>query len=366
MRYRTIPGTTLSVSELSFGNFIFGSHMWGKTPADGPEGVRLQNLAFDLGVNFFDTGDAYSNGHAERLMAETIRHAGREKIILSTKFGYDFYSDPGAAGSHKERKQDFSEKFIRFALEQSLQRMGTDYVDLYQAHNMKLPQMTQEFAGIMEKLVKEGKVKHWGIALGPAIGWREEGVAAIRQWPKCCTVQTVFNMLEQHPGREFCELAAESGRCSVMARVPHSSGILQDIYSPNETFDDHRKFRDKNWLIYGLKKVEKLRHIQKAHHCTMGQLALKWLLTWPTLVSVQPNIMNEADLREFAAACDGRKLSAAEMQEIQQLVESDFGFGPDAHACNLKSSVNPEGHTRSYYQKDIPVPALKERVAAGV
>ncbi len=362
MRYRTIPDTTLSVSELSFGNFIFGSHMWGKTAADGPEGVRLQNLALDLGVNFFDTGDAYSNGHAERLMAETIRHAGREKIVLSTKFGYDFYSDPGAAGSHKERKQDFSEKFITFALEQSLQRMGTDHVDLYQAHNMKLPQMTREFPNVMEKLVKAGKVRHWGIALGPAIGWREEGVAALRQWPKCCSVQTVFNMLEQHPGREFCELAAETKTAGIMARVPHSSGILQDMYSPDEKFDDHRKFRDRNWLVYGLKKVEKLRHIQKAHDkgqgCTMGQLALKWLLTWPTLVSVQPNIMSEADLREFAAACDGDRLTGPEMEEIQGLVESDFDFGPEAHACDLKSSVDAAGHTRSHYQKGQAVPAL--------
>ncbi len=358
MRYRTIPGTRISVSELSFGNFIFGSHMWGKTPADAPEGVRLQNLAFDLGVNFFDTGDAYSNGHAERLMADTIKYAGREKIILSTKFGYDFYSDPGAAGSHKERKQDFSEKFITFALEQSLQRMGTDHVDLYQAHNMKLPQMVKEFPAIMEKLTAAGKIRHWGIALGPAIGWREEGVAAIEKWPGCKTVQTVFNMLEQHPGREFCELAAEQGTCGVMARVPHSSGILQDMYSPDEKFDDHRKFRDKNWLIYGLKKVEKLREIQKAHKCTVGQLAIKWLLTWPALVSVQPNIMNEAELREFAAACDGDHLSAGEMAEIQALAEADFDFGPEAHACDLKSSVDASGHTRSHYQRGDAVPAL--------
>src|SRR5579884_688023 len=73
MHYRTIPNTTLSVSELSFGNFMYGSHMWGKTPADAPEGIRLQNLAFDLGVNFFDTGDAYGNGHAENLMVDTLQ-----------------------------------------------------------------------------------------------------------------------------------------------------------------------------------------------------------------------------------------------------------------------------------------------------
>ena len=264
MRYRVIPGTKLSVSELSFGNFMYGSHMWGKTVADAPEGVRLQNTAFDMGVNFFDTGDAYGNGHAEKLMVETIQHAGRDKIILSTKFGYDFYSDPGTAGSHKERKQDFSLKFVTFALEESLKRMGTDHVELYQAHNLKLPQMNDEFVRTMEKLVASGKVRHWGIAAGTGDWVAGGGVIALKEWKDCCTVQTVFNMLEQHPGREFAEIAAETGRAGIMARVPHSSGILQDMYNIDEKFDDHRKFRDRNWLVYGLKKVEKLRHIQKA------------------------------------------------------------------------------------------------------
>lgn len=364
MQYRVIPGTTLKVSELAFGNFIYGSHMWGKAPADEPEGIRLQNLAVDLGVNFFDTGDAYGNGRAERMMVETIKHAGRDKIVLSTKFGYDFYGDPGKPGSHKERKQDFSAKFLRYALEQSLSRMQTDVIDLWQAHNLKLPQMTDELRGTLDALVKEGKIRYWGVALGPAIGWREEGVIALEQWKLgkdgtgCSVVQTVFNMLEQHPGRELAEIAQATGRGGIISRVPHSSGILQDIYSADEKFTDHRAFRDKNWLIYGLKKVEALRHIQKAHRCTMGQLALKWLLTWPACVSVQPNIMTEADLREFAAACDGDRLTSAEMVEIQQKVESDFGFGADAHACDLKSSVADGGTTKSCYQRGAGVPAV--------
>jgi aryl-alcohol dehydrogenase-like predicted oxidoreductase len=177
-------------------------------------------------------------------------------------------------------------------------------------------------------------------------------------------VQTVFNMLEQHPGREFCELASETGSAGILARVPHSSGILEDKYTPDEKFDDHRKFRDRNWLVYGLKKVEKLRHIQKAHRnaegkpATMGQLAIQWLLTWPAVVSVQPNITTEAELREFAGGCNGEKLSPGEMQEIQSLVEGDFGFGSEAHACDLKSSTDPSGHTRSQFQRHQGVPQL--------
>lgn len=353
MKYRVVPQTNLKVSELSFGNFIYGSFMWGKGPQDAAEGIRLQNLAFDLGVTFFDTADAYDNGRAEELMVDTIAYAGRGNIVLSTKFGYDFYRDPGTPGSHMERRQDFSPAFIARALEESLRRLKTDYIDLWQAHNLKLRHMSDELPAALEKLKAQGKIRHWGVALGPAIGWREEGVLALQQW-KVATVQTVFNMLEQHPGREFCEIAAEINHGGIISRVPHSSGILQDMYTPDQKFDDHRKFRDRNWLIYGLKKVEKLRHIQQRHKCTMGQLALKWLLTWPAMMSAQPNILTEAELREFAAACDGDLLSPSEMNEIQQLVESDFGLGAESHACDLKSSIAPNGATRSSYQRGEP------------
>ncbi|MGC9259430.1 MAG: aldo/keto reductase [Phycisphaerae bacterium] len=353
MRYRVIPGTDLRVSELSFGNFIYGSFMWGKGPAEEPEGIRLQNQAFELGVNFFDTADAYNNGRAEEMLAETLRFAGRDKIILATKFGYDFYHDPGTEGSHQERKQDFSPAFIQKALTESLKRLRTDHIDLWQAHNIKLPQMNDDLVAALNNLRKQGKIRHWGIALGPAIGWREEGVVALRDW-RVATVQTVFNMFEQHPGRELCELSENLGCGGIISRVPHSSGILQDVYTENTTFTDHRKFRDRNWLVYGLKKVEQIRSLQKFHGCTLGQLAIKWLLTWPTLVSVQPNISTAAELMEFAAACDGKLLASAEMREIQDLVENDFGFGPDAHACDLKSSITPSGSTRSVYQKGQP------------
>ncbi len=358
MLYRFIPNTDIKVSTLSFGNFIYGSGMWGKTSADEPQGVALQNKAFDLGVNFFDTADAYDNGRAEKMMRETITYAGRDKIVLSTKVGYDFYSDPGSAGAHRERKQDFSPAFLDFALEQSLKRLNTDYIDLWQAHNIKLPQMTDELRTALERLKLQGKIRAWGIALGPAIGWREEGAAAIEQW-RCATVQTVFNMLEQHPGLEFCHRSDQTCSTGIISRVPHSSGILQDIYTADMTFTDHRKFRDRNWLVYGLKKVELLREIQETHRCTLGQLAIKWLLSFPKLISVQPNIATEAELLEFAAAAsDPILLSGEEMKKIGDLVENDFGFGPEAHACDLKSSITDSGVTRSEYQLNTPIPKL--------
>ncbi len=351
MDYRAIAGTDLEVSLLGFGNFVFGTNWWGSFSDD--DGRRLQNRAFDLGVNFFDTAPAYGNGRAERLMAETIRYAGRDNLVLSTKFGYDFYTDPGESGGHRERRQDFSPGFIRYELEQSLSRLGTDRIDLYQAHNIKLPQFADELFETLDQLKQEGKVRYWGVALGPAIGWREEGYQSLIDH-HAATVQTVFNLYEQDPGREFCQIAQQQGRGAVIARVPTHSGILDEEFdSPNHQFPswDHRKFRDRNWLIYGLKKNEIIRPIAHQHGCSIRQLSLKWLASWPTLCSIEPNILCEKDLIEMAQACDGRYLDPATLTKIDQLYATDFYLGADAHPCDWKSSTTPTGTIRSEYQR---------------
>ncbi len=353
MEYRDIPGADLSVSLLGFGNFVFGTNWWGDFTDD--DAVRIQNAAVDHGVNFFDTAPAYGNGLAEQRMVETIRYAGRDRLVLSTKFGYDFYSDPGEEGSHRERRQDFSPAFIRTDLERSLQRMKTDCIDLYQAHNIKLAHYADEVFETLEALKAEGKIRAWGIAVGPAIGWREECHQAFIE-RDAATVQTVFNMYEQDPGRECCEIAAKRGRGGVISRVPTNSGILDEEFkSPDHRFDpkDHRKFRDRNWLVYGLKKNEIVRPMAERLGLSIRQFAFKWLASQPGLVSIEPNILNENDIAEFAAACEDTRLPDDMLAKITELYADDFGFGPDAHACDFKSSVAEGGAERSSYQAPV-------------
>ncbi len=355
MDYRTIPGTDLRVSLLGFGNFVFGTSWWGDFSDE--DGIRLQNTAFDAGVNFFDTGAAYGNGRAERLLAETIRYAGRENLVISTKYGYDFYGDPGEEGGHRERRQDFSPKFLRYDLEQSLLRLGIDCIDLYQAHNLKLGQFCDELTDNMQAFCDEGKIRYWGVALGPAIGWREEGYKAFNDCD-AAVVQTVFNLYEQDPGREFCRIAEQRGRGAVIARVPTNSGILDEEFpSPDHTFPewDHRKFRDRNWLVYGLKKNDLIRPIAERQGCSIRQLAAKWLASWPTLCSIEPNLLKTEDVTEFAAAMDGNYLSAETLAELEALYTADFNLGDDAHPCDWKSSVSPDGKVRSTYQPPVAV-----------
>ena len=106
--------------------------------------IRLMKFAQDQGITFFDNGDAYGNGRAETMFGKFLKTTQRDKVEIGGKFGYDFYSDPGEVGSHKERKQNFSPRFVRFALEQSLKRLGVDRIDLYMTHNIKLPQFRDD------------------------------------------------------------------------------------------------------------------------------------------------------------------------------------------------------------------------------
>src|SRR2546423_7568402 len=140
MERRQFGNSSLEVSAISLGCWIFGVDWWGHYTDE--RAVELCRFSQEQGITFFDNGDAYGNGRAETLFGRYLKESGvaREKIEIGSKSGYDFYSDPGESGSHRERKQDFSPQFMRKALEMSLKRLGTEYIDLYMAHNIKLPQ----------------------------------------------------------------------------------------------------------------------------------------------------------------------------------------------------------------------------------
>ncbi len=355
MERRKFGNTDLEVSAIALGCWIFGVDWWGHYTQEDCN--RLCSFSLDLGMTFFDNGDAYGNGRAETLFGNWVKSAGidRSKIQIGSKFGYDFYSDPGQAGSHSERKQDFSPKFMRHALEQSLTRLQTDYVDLYMAHNIKMPQFREDMFAELAKLKDEGKIKVWGVSLGPAIGWREEGVEAIMKYD-AKAVQTVYNLFEQNPGREFCE-TARAHKAGVMARVHDNSSILKDIVKLDTNIgeSDHRKFRDQAWKIYGLKKLELVRPLAKTHGMTVHQLACKWLLMDPNLTSITGTLLNEHEIKEAAESVNKPDLTREELAWIVKEYADDWGLGAEAHPCDLKSSADPSGRVRSGY---VPPPVF--------
>ncbi len=353
MQRRHIGKTDLEVSAIALGCWIFGVDWWGHYTED--RAVELCKFSLDQGITFFDNGDAYGNGRAETILGQFLKTIRRDQIEIGGKFGYDFYTDPGTPGSHKERKQDFSSKFLRFALEESLKRLGTDHLDLYMAHNIKLPQFRDDMFAELEKVKDEGKIKTWGVSLGPAIGWREEGFSAVADHG-AKAIQTVYNLFEQHPGREFCEISRAYG-AGVIVRVHDNSSILKDVVKIDTTLgkDDHRKFRDQSWKIFGLKKLELIRHYATDHGMTVHQLACKWLLQQPAMASITGTFLNEAEIKEACESCDKPNLSQAELNQLAMDYALDWNLGAEAHPCDLKSSTDPAGTVKSGY---VPPPVL--------
>jgi aryl-alcohol dehydrogenase-like predicted oxidoreductase len=326
VRTRKFGDTDLEVSEIGFGTWALGSTWWGDVSE--AEGGRLLNLALELGITFFETGDAYGQGANEELVGRVLA-PHRDRVQISTKFGYVLDSER-QQHSEGERPQRWDGPFIRSALEASLRRLGTEHVDLYQLHNPRLEAIEHdECFATLEDLRQEGKIRGYGVALGPAIGWLEEGLEAISTRP-IASVQTVYNLLEQDPGRELMAAAAEHG-VGVMARVPTSSGLLDDNLTLDTTFGpgDHRRHRPREWLVEGLEKIERIRFLSgPGTGRTMAQAALRFILAQPQMTVVIPTITSEAELREYAGAAQVPDLSAEELDRVGELYRSNFGVEP--------------------------------------
>ena len=325
MRYRRLGDTDVSVSEVGFGVWTVSTGWWGEV--DEARSVRLLRLAHEKGINYFDTADTYGSGLGEMLLRDAFGHM-RDEVVISTKIGYDFYNHTARRGQ-QERPQDWSEDFIRFAFEQSLKRLGTDYVDFLQLHNTKMDAVENDaLFELMEEFEREGKIRAYGVALGPKIGWLEEGVKAMRE-RDLDGLQMIYNLLEQDPGRGLIEAARETNT-SLVVRVPHSSGLLEGKYTEETTFaqNDHRRHRPKEWLLEGLKKVDQLGFLTESGERTPGQAALKFILASPEISSTLPNIYDEEQLEEFTAAPERPDLTEEELARVEELYENNFGLEP--------------------------------------
>jgi aryl-alcohol dehydrogenase-like predicted oxidoreductase len=326
MRFRTYKNTDLKVSEVGFGLWTISTGWWGNF-TEG-EAIALMHQAFDLGITLFDAADTYGNGLSEELIAKAFP-TQRDQIIVATKVGYDFVTHGETRGrGQREIPQDFSPDAIVRATDAALQRLKTDRIDLLQLHNIRMEQIYDDALWTaLEKLQASGKVRYYGIALGPAVGWLYEGTNAIRE-RDITSVQHIYNLLEQHPGRAINDAATAAGKDTMfLIRVTHSSGMLEGKYTAETTFPptDHRSHRPRSWLLNGIKKVDQLRFLENSER-TLGQAALQWLLADDRVASTLPNIYNEEQLVEFAQAPDSPPLTPDDLGKIEELYSENFGL----------------------------------------
>ncbi|MBI4311222.1 MAG: aldo/keto reductase [Chloroflexi bacterium] len=342
MKYHRLGPTDLNVSEVAFGVWTVSTGWWGKMTED--EGAGLLQQSLHEGITFYDTADTYGEGLGETILAKAFPKE-RNNIIIATKFGYDFYSFQARAG-HRERPQNFTPQFIRYACEQSLLRLKTDYIDLYQLHNPRMEHIhSDEIFATLQDLVREGKIRHYGFALGPDIGWFEEGAEAMRL-RRAPSVQIIYSLLEPDPGRAFFPVAQETGS-GLLARVPHASEILTDKFVDIPRFEpgDHRALRRAQWLRQAMEKRKQLLFLAEGTGRTLAHAAIKFCMAQPAIAAVLPNIASEADLKEYAAASDAPDLTPDELSRIQELLDHNYYVeeGPREELRSSRTAPSPTG-----------------------
>ena len=328
MKYRKLGKSGIKVSEIGFGAWTIGLDWWGKK-IDDDESIRILKRAYDLGINFYETADMYGNGKSEKLIGQAFKYM-RNEVVYSTKWGYDMYNVEQIG--HNEIPQKHNDPaYLEYALQQSMKRLQTDYIDVYSLHNPKMHTIKDDnLFHSLDNLTQSGKIKSHGIALGPAIGWRDEGLLAMEKRNITC-LQTVYNILEQDPGRVFLN-AARNNNVGVMVRVPDASGVLTGKVNEKTVFDknDHRNSRKKEWILQSMQKIEKIRPIAEAKGWNMSQLAIKFILTQKEVSVVLPTIVDVKEVEMFAEMSDGNYLSESEIVYITDLYKNNFYIQPVA------------------------------------
>jgi aryl-alcohol dehydrogenase-like predicted oxidoreductase len=337
MKYRKLGRSGIKVSEIGFGAWTIGLDWWGKK-IDDDEAIRMLKRAYDLGINFYETADMYGNGKSEKIVSQAFKDM-RDEVVYSTKWGYDMY-DAIQIG-HNELLQKHNPEFLKYALQQSLNRLQTDYIDIYSLHNPKMDAIKNDSLFIsLDRLVQSTKIKSHGVALGPAIGWKDEGLLAIEKRNITC-LQTVFNLLEQDPGRAFLNAARKKNDdVGIMVRVPDASGVLTGKVNEKTAFDknDHRSNRKKEWILEAMQKVEKMKPIANAKGWSISQLAIKFILSQKEISVVLPTVIDVEEIESFAEMADGNYLGENEMAEIADLYNNNFYIRQHSYSSVATSS----------------------------
>lgn len=316
MKYRQLGKSGIKVSEIGFGAWSIALNWWGKEIQED-EAKNMLKKAYDLGINFFETSDMYGKGKSERLIGEVFKDM-RNEIVISTKYGYDFENVEQIG--HNELPQKFEPTFTENALKNSLKRLQTNYVDVYGLHNPKLRHIRDDtIFQVLDKKIEEGKIKTCQIALGPAIGWTQEGMEAMNR-KNISAVQTVYNILEQTPGNELI-YNGEKKDVGILVRVPDASGLLTGKVNADTKISekDHRKERTREWRKSAMEKIEQMRPIAERNGLNITELAIKFILSKKGVASILPTVVSIEEIEMFSAMSDGNYIPASDMKEIDDL-----------------------------------------------
>ncbi len=299
------------LTEIGLGTWaIGGPWSWGWGKQDDRESVAAIRRALELGVNWIDTAAVYGLGHAEEVVAQAIE-GRRHEVFLATKCGL-VWDDRGRVRNNLEPES------IRREAEESLRRLKTDIIDLYQIHWPDPNASIRRAWETMVKLQKEGKVRYIGVS--------NFDVPQLKQCLKVAPVQSLqppYSLVRREIEEEILPFCRENG-IGVVVYSPMASGLLTGKYDPNRLAPDdwRRKVDDfvKPKVTRFLKLVEKIRPIAARHGKTVGNWAVAWTLMNPAVTSAIVGARNVQQVEENIQAA-GWRLTPEEMEEINALLK---------------------------------------------
>jgi len=333
MDYRTLGRTGVKVSPLCLGAMMFGQ--WGNT--DHQDSIRIIHRALDAGINFIDTADVYAAGESEEIVGKALAGGKRDNVILATKVHGSMGQDPNEQGN--------SRRWIVSACENSLRRLGTDWIDLYQIHRPSADTDIDETLGALTDLVRAGKIRYFGSSTFPAYQIvQAQWVAERRGRERFMCEQPPYSLLVRGIEADVLPACAEYGM-GVIPWSPLAGGWLSGRFGSGKDNESKRAERlpaRYDMSIPGnqrkLEAVDRLVEVAEQANLTLVELALAFVLAHPAVTApiIGPRTMEHLESQLSAAEIT---LDAATLDRIDEIVPpgttisaGDMGYQPPALA----------------------------------
>jgi voltage-dependent potassium channel beta subunit len=322
MNYRRLGNSGLKISEIGLGSWL----TYGKT-VNNQTAYDCIHKAYELGINFFDTANAYEGGKAEEVLGEGLKEYSRSSYVVATKLFFPMGAGPNERG--------LSRKHIMEQCDASLRRLGLDYIDLYQCHRFDPEVPMEETLYALDDLVKQGKILYAGVSEWSAAQIEKAaGIGKAYQLRPLISNQPIYNMLERYIEKEVLPVSTEKGMGQIVFS-PLAQGILTGKYKPNsEKPADSRAANDSSNIVINsyfqndvLTSVQKLNRLAVELGFTLSQLSLAWILRHPSISSAIIGASRPQQIEENVKAVD-ISLNQEVIEEIDRILEEIKDFAP--------------------------------------
>lgn len=317
MKYKILGRTGLKVSDLCLGTMTFGDNFFNIAVVDQNSANQMVSRAIDAGINFFDTADVYSYGRSEEVLGQTLKELGinRDQVVVATKVRSPM-SEAASTGAGDLNNVGLTRRHIFSAVDQSLRRLGTDYIDLYQVHGWDILTPIEETMRALDDVVRMGKVRYLGCSNWAARHlMKAQMMCEAHDWAGFVSLQAYYSLVGRDLEYELLPLCREEN-LAVLPWSPLSGGFLSGKYRRDNPTPEGARRSSFDFppvdMERGFDAIEVLDRVAKERDASIPQVALAWLLAQPGVTSVIVGANKMSQLEDNLKAAD-IQLSAADI-----------------------------------------------------